>query len=305
MSLFPPFSTRDPVGYHVIVGVAPVSPRGLAMTYDTINVTPVTPRIGANIEGITLARPLTNRQVDELHQALAEHQVLFFRNQPMDIEAHKRFGRYFGELHIHPNTPGPEGHPEILPIHADANSKRVSGEYWHSDVSCDEEPPLGSILYLHTIPSSGGDTLFASQYAAYDTLSPRMKVYLEGLTATHSGDHVYRRTNVLVGRDDKGKVFPRASHPVVRTHPVTKRKALFVNGHFTTHINELPEEEGSALLQFLCKHSTREEFQVRFRWEPHSVAFWDNRSVQHLAIWDYYPQVRSGRRVTIKGDRPS
>jgi taurine dioxygenase len=123
-------------------------------------------------------------------------------------------------LHIHPNTPGPEGHPEILPIHADANSKRIAGEYWHSDVSCDEEPPLGSILYLHTVPPVGGDTLFASQYAAYDALSPRMKTYLEGLTATHSGEHVYRATNVLVGRDDRGKVFPQASHPVIRTHPV-------------------------------------------------------------------------------------
>jgi taurine dioxygenase len=154
------------------------------------------------------------------------------------------------------------------------------------------------------VPSSGGDTLFASQYAAYDALSPRLKAYLEGLTATHSGDHVYRRTNVLVGRSDVGKVFPRASHPIVRTHPVTKRKALFVSGHFTTHIDGLPEEEGRAILNYLVKHCTREEFQVRFRWQPHSVAFWDNRCVQHLAIWDYYPQVRSGRRVTIKGDRP-
>jgi taurine dioxygenase len=107
-----------------------------------------------------------------------------------------------------------------------------------------------------------------------------------------------------VGRSDGGKVFPRASHPIVRTHPVTKRKALFVNGHFTTHIDGVPEEEGRAILNYLCEHSTREEFQVRFRWQPHSVAFWDNRSVQHLAIWDYYPQIRSGRRVTIKGDRP-
>jgi taurine dioxygenase len=274
------------------------------MSYGTIGITPVTPRIGAYVEGVTLAKPLSNRQVEELHQAFTEHQVLFFRDQPLDVESHKRFGRYFGELHIHPNTPGPEGHPEILPIHADANSKRVSGEYWHSDVSCDEEPPLGSILYLHTVPPCGGDTLFASQTAAYDALSPRMKVYLEGLTATHSGDHVYRRTNVLVGRDDKGKVFPKASHPIVRTHPVTKRKALFVSGHFTTHIDGLAAEESRAILNYLCEHSTREEFQVRFRWQPHSVAFWDNRSVQHLAIWDYYPQTRSGRRVTIKGDRP-
>jgi taurine dioxygenase len=124
--------------------------------YETINVTPVTPRIGAEVDGLTLAKPLSNRQVEELHQALAEHQVLFFRDQPLDVEGHKAFGRYFGDLHIHPNTPGPEGHPEILPIHADANSKRIAGEYWHSDVSCDEEPPLGSILYLHTVPPVGG-----------------------------------------------------------------------------------------------------------------------------------------------------
>jgi taurine dioxygenase len=274
------------------------------MGYASIVVSPVTPRIGAMVEGVTLANPLSNRQVEELHQALAEHQVLFFRDQPMDEEAHKRVGRYFGELHVHPAFPGPEGHPEILPIHADANSKRVSGERWHSDVSCDEEPPLGSILYLHTVPTCGGDTLFASQYAAYEALSPRMKAYLEGMTATHSGEHVYRKTNALLGRDDSDKIFPTASHPVVRTHPVTKRKALFVNGHFTTHINGLPRDEGRAIFEFLCKHGTREEFQVRFSWKPHSVAFWDNRCVQHQALWDYYPQTRSGRRVTIKGDRP-
>ncbi len=186
------------------------------MGYASIKVTSVTPRIGALVEGIKLANPLSNREVEELHQALAEHQVLFFRDQPMDIEAHKRLGRYFGELHIHPSTPGPQGHPEILPIHADANSKRINGEYWHSDVSCDEEPPAASILYLHTVPSCGGDTLFASQYAAYDALSPRMKAYLEGLTATHSGDHVYRRNNALMGLSETGKVYPRASHPVVR-----------------------------------------------------------------------------------------
>ena len=274
------------------------------MSYETINVTSVTPRIGANVEGVTLSKPLSNRQVEELHLALAEHQVLFFRNQPLDVEAHKRFGRYFGELHIHPSTPGPEGHPEILPIHADADSKRIAGEYWHSDVSCDPEPPMGSILYLHTVPSCGGDTLFASQYAAYDALSPRMKAYLEGLTATHSGDDIYRRNNTLMGIAETGKVYPKASHPVVRTHPVTKRKALYVNGVFTTHIEGLPSDEGRAVLGFLCEFSTREEFQVRFRWQPHSVAFWDNRCVQHLALWDYYPQMRSGRRVTIKGDRP-
>jgi taurine dioxygenase len=131
-----------------------------------------------------------------------------------------------------------------------------------------------------------------------------MKVYLEGLTATHSGDHVYRRNNARIGRKETGKVYPTASHPVVRIHPVTKRKALFVNRNFTTHIDELPRDEGRAILDFLCEFSTQEEFQVRFRWQPHSVVFWDNRCVQHKAVWDYHPQIRSGRRVTIKGDRP-
>jgi len=195
-------------------------------------------------------------------------------------------------------------HPEILPIHADANSRRINGEHWHSDVPCDEEPPAASILYLHTVPPCGGDTLFASQYAAYEALSPRMKAYLEGMTATHSGDHIYCRNNALMGLKESGKTYPKSSHPIVRTHPVSKRKALYVNGEFTTHIDGLPREEGRAILDFLCEFSTREEFQVRFRWQPHSIAFWDNRSVQHQALWDYYPKTRSGRRVTIKGDRP-
>ena len=216
------------------------------MGYESIDVTPMTPRIGAEIAGITLAKPLSNRQVEELHQALAEHQVLFFRDQPMDVDAHKRFGRYFGELHIHPSTPGPEGHPEILPIHADANSRRIAGEYWHSDVSCDEEPPAASASSTCTrCRRSAATRCSPASTRPMTRLSPRMKAYLEGLTATHSGDHVYRRNNALMGLKETGKVYPRASHPVVRTHPVTKRKALYVNGDFTTHIDGLPREEGA------------------------------------------------------------
>jgi taurine dioxygenase len=274
------------------------------MAYETIQVTPTTPHIGAEIAGIDLAGPLGNRQVDELHDALATHQVLFFRDQRLDYDSAKAFGRHFGDLHIHPNTPGPDGHPEILPIHADANSKRIAGERWHSDVSCDPEPPLGSILYLHTVPPVGGDTLFASQYAAYDALSPRMKTYLEGLTAFHDGGPSYRATNAKIGVPETGRVYPSATHPVVRTHPVTGRKALYVNRGFTQRINGLPDDEARALLAFLVEHSVKPDFQVRFRWRPNSVAFWDNRAVQHLAVWDYFPQVRSGFRVTIKGDRP-
>jgi taurine dioxygenase len=274
------------------------------MTYDTINVRPLTPVLGAVVSDIDLTATLSNRQVDDLHAALAAHQVLFFRDQKIDLEQHKRLGRHFGELHIHPNTPGPEGHPEILPIHADGQSKRANGENWHSDVSCDAEPPLGSILHLHTVPPVGGDTIFASQTAAYDALTPAFQAFLGGLTATHSGDRSYRRTNKLLGIDDSQRVFPQAVHPVVRTHPVTGRKALFVNENFTMHINELSAAESRAVLDFLYAHSTKPAFQVRFSWQPNSIAFWDNRAVQHIAMWDYFPQVRSGYRVTVKGDRP-
>jgi len=221
------------------------------MGYATIQVNPVTPVLGAEVSNIDLTATLSNRQVDDLHTALAAHQVLFFRDQKLNLDQQKTLGRQFGELHIHPNTPGPEDHPEILPIHADANSKRIAGEEWHSDVSCDTEPPLGSILYLHTVPPAGGDTIFASQSAAYEALTPAFKSFLDGLTATHSGDRFYRRTNRLLGIDDRDRVFPRAVHPVVRTHPVTRRKALFVNQTFTTHINELSEEESRAVLDFL------------------------------------------------------
>jgi taurine dioxygenase len=274
------------------------------MFYEALRVEPATPKIGAFVSGVDIAAPLSNREVSELQQALAEHQVLFFRDQRLTLDSHKAFGRLFGQLHIHPNTPGPEGHPEILPIHADATSKRIAGENWHSDVSCDEEPPLGSILHLHTVPPSGGDTLFASMYAAYDALSPRLQAYLEGLTALHSGERTYRRTNRLLNIDDRGRVFPEANHPVIRTHPVTGRKALFVNRGFTSRINEVPEEESAAILDYLYGHAEKPEFQVRFQWKQNSVAFWDNRAVQHKALWDYYPNIRSGYRVTVKGDRP-
>jgi taurine dioxygenase len=270
----------------------------------SLTVRPLNPRLGAEIAGVDLSRPLANSEADAIHRALLDHQVVFFRDQRLDYDSHKALGRHFGRLHIHPNTPGPEGHPEILPIHADAASKRVAGERWHSDVSCDEEPPMGSILYLHTVPESGGDTLFASAIAAYEALSPRMKAYLEGLTALHSGEMTYRRTNAKLGLDDAGRSFPKAVHPVVRTHPESGRRALFVNETFTVRILEVPEEESEAVLGYLYRHVARPEFQVRFSWRPHSVAFWDNRSVQHLAVWDYFPQIRSGHRVTICGDRP-
>lgn len=163
---------------------------------------------------------------------------------------------------------------------------------------------MGSVLHMQTVPPFGGDTLFASMSAAYDALSDRMKTYLDGLTATHNGKRVWRGRYSAQGIDDTGKDYPRAVHPVVRTHPVTGCKCLFVNAVFTTQINEVPKDEGDEILALLYKHCTQPASQVRFQWEPNSIAFWDNRCVQHLAVWDYFPQTRSGYRVTIEGDRP-
>src|SRR6516165_11502709 len=157
---------------------------GLHLSYDTIEVAPVTPYIGAEVGGVDLRKP-SNRQFEEIHSALLEYQVLFFRDQPLDLEAHMAFGRHFGELHTHPGAPGVPGHPEVMPVRTDAKSTYIAGESWHSDVSCDPEPPMGSILHMREVPPVGGDTLFASMYVAYERLSPRMKTYLEGLTATH------------------------------------------------------------------------------------------------------------------------
>jgi len=268
------------------------------MADGSIEIVPLTARIGAEIRGVDLGRP-TNLQLEEIAQAIADYQVIFFRDQHMTHDQHKAFGRAFGELAIHSGVPGLPDHPEIVPIHADENSKNVAGENWHSDLTMNAEPPMGSILYMPTIPPVGGDTMFASMYAAYDALSPRMKIYLEGLTAVHDGDHVYRPLF-----PDVDKRYPCNTHPVIRTHPVTGRKGIFVNGSYVTHIVEVGKEESDAILRYLYQHCANPNFHVRFKWEPNSVAFWDNRCTQHLAVWDYYPAVRSGFRVTVAGDRP-
>jgi taurine dioxygenase len=221
----------------------------------------------------------------------------------MTPEQHLAFGRHFGPLHIHPAAPHAPGHPELMVIHADKDSPRANGENWHSDVSCDPEPPLGSILYIRTCPPRGGDTLFASMYAAYDALSERMQRYLEGLTALHDGEPVYRGLYANYGVADKPD-YPRAEHPVVRTHPVTGRKALYVNRGFTRRILGIPRDESEGLLRYLYEHMENPLFQCRFRWRANSVAFWDNRCVQHHALWDYWPATRSGFRVTVRGERP-
>ena len=275
------------------------------MTNEIIAVAPLSPALGAEVSGVDLGLPLGNQIFREIHNALMKHQVLFFRDQEMDHAQHKALGRLFGELHIHPTAPKPEGHPEILEIHADENSKVVAGMKWHSDVSCDIEPPMGSILHLHNIPCVGGDTMFASMYAAYDGLSEPVKAFISELRAWHESAPVHRDRFGSTGKlRDGDNVYPEALHPIVRTHPVTGRKCLFVNENFTTCIEGLRPRESDAILRMLYDHIATPEFHCRFRWEERSVAFWDNRCVQHRTVWDYYPKVRHGYRVTISGDKP-
>jgi len=276
---------------------------GESAPYEAITITKLTPIIGAEIGGVDLSKPLGNRALDEIHRALAENLVVFFRDQHISPDQHVAFGRLFGDLHIHPAAPHEPRRPELMIIHADKDSPRANGEGWHSDVSCDVEPPMGSILYIRECPPVGGDTLFASMYAAYEALSDRMKRYLDGLTAIHDGEDSYRGTYANYGIQDK-QTYPRAEHPVVRTHPVTGKKAIYVNRGFTKRLVGVPRDESEGMLRHLFDHVENSLFQCRFRWRANSIAFWDNRCVQHRAMWDYWPATRSGNRVTVKGDRP-
>lgn len=268
-----------------------------------VNVVPLTRNIGAEIRDVDLRTPLSDSDFSEVHDALMKHQVIFFRDQDISPDQHLEFGRRFGELHVHPLAPSVNDVPELMLIHTDKDSFRNNGSDWHSDVSCDEEPPMGSILHLNTVPEVGGDTLFASMYAAYDGLSDTMKAILDPMVAEHSGEHVYKHNYGGKGVQRRNAP-PKSIHPVVRTHPVTGRKALYVNKTFTTGIQGLSPKESAALLEFLYDHTQNPLYQVRFQWERNSIAFWDNRCVQHFAVWDYFPETRSGIRVTVAGDKP-
>ncbi len=269
------------------------------MGYRFIDVETLTPTIGAIVNGADLTRPVSDELFSEIHDAWMDHLVLFFRDQAMTPEQHLAFGRLFGGLHIHPAAPYADGRPELMVIHTDKDSSRNNGSGWHSDVSADDEPPMASILHLHEVPSDGGDTLWANMYAAYDALSSKMKEILDPLTALHAADYTG-----YYGEHAPQRESPRTHHPVIRTHPVTKKKLLFVNRGFTRRIDEFSRSESRALLDLLFDHAQNPAFQCRFQWQANSVALWDNRCTQHLAIWDYHPETRSGIRVTVKGDRP-
>ncbi len=272
-----------------------------------LTITPKSPTIGAEISGIDLASEITDDEIAAIRQALLDYKVLFFRDQDITTEQHLAFGRRFGELEVHPFAINKPDHPEVLAITHDADHPGRENN-WHSDVTWRLEPSLGSILRCIECPPVGGDTLFADMYAAYDGLPQRIKDRVEGRVARHDFAH-FRNLLRHRGATD-GEVaemeakYPNPEHPVIRTHPETGRKGIYVNSAFTQEIVGLDRDESTELLQILYAQAQFPEYQVRFSWEPNSIAFWDNRACQHYATSDYWPHVRRVERVTIVGDTP-
>jgi taurine dioxygenase len=277
--------------------------------YDSKNdiiVKPFAPNLGAIITGIDLSNSISDTEIRIIKDAFHKFQVLFFQNQSEILpQNHIVLGQYFGDLHIHPAAPKMKNYPEIFEINTDKNSKIANGaEDFHSDVSCDIEPPLGTMLQLHVLPECGGDTMFANMYLAYEALSKPMQVFLGGLKASHESEHFYKGRYQNKNEVDMNKEYPSAIHPVIRTHPETEKKAIYVNKFFTTRIEGLADQESKLILDYLFTHIEKTEFQVRYKWNKNDMAFWDNRCTIHKALWDYFPNERKGRRVTIKGSVP-
>lgn len=276
---------------------------------DTMTVRRATGFLGAYIEGVDLSTDLDEATVAGLRAALVEHHVLFFRDQELTPEQQIAFGRCFGELDTHPFVDGRADHPEVLEIVTQPDDTANFGGGWHTDVTFLDEPDLGSILYAVEVPEVGGDTLFADQHAAYDALSDTMKGLLDGLRAVHSagpqyGAGGYSTKSKAMATKNQELAARTVEHPVVRTHPESGRKGLYVNPAFCTGIVGMRRDESAALLGFLYRHATKEPFTCRFQWEPGSLAMWDNRSVMHYALHDYAGRRRHVRRITVKGDRP-
>ncbi len=285
------------------------------MKNTSIEIAPVAGALGADVHGVDLAEPMDDETFEQVHRAFLEHCVLFFRQQHLTPEQHKRFASRFGTLNVHPYIAGLPEHPEVMEFVKEPHETGYNvGGKWHSDTTFLERPALGSVLYAHEVPPYGGDTIFASMYLAYETLSSGMQRMLGGLAAVHSGEGSYGKGGNFDRNRGKGQgamsidlespELHEASHPVVRVHPETGRKLLFVNPNFTQRFEDMTVEESRPLLEFLYAHQHRPELTCRFRWQKHSVAFWDNRCTQHLAVNDYDGFRRRMHRVTIEGDRP-
>ncbi len=276
-------------------------------TFKTISIKPIARAGGAKVSGVDLSKAISVEQFEEIKTALAEYQVLVFRDQDISPDQHKEFGRKFGHLHQHVSAAirAPGGDPEVLAWKTGKDSRFTAGEVWHNDVSCDESPISASILRVTKLPEGGGgETAFVNTHLAYESLSEPLKQFIENLTAEHSGQEGW--TNGYGEEPSPGQKFAVSEHPVVIVHPVIGRKHLFVNRGFTTKIIELARNESQAILELLNRHiETSQAFQFRVQWQPNTVVIWDNWAVQHQAIWDYYPFNRWGERVSaVAGSRP-
>jgi alpha-ketoglutarate-dependent taurine dioxygenase len=284
-----------------------------------LEITPLSGSIGAEIRGVDLAGELDEHTVGAIRQSLLDRKVVFFPGQDLDPDRHLAFACRFGEpTEGHPVIPGIEGHPEVFQIDYTAARERNAaygdvsfrsrGVHWHTDVTFVARPPLGSILRAVVVPEAGGDTLFSNQQAAFEALSPALQGFLATLTAVHDGRAQFKGALDRRGEGRwEGETFVSlepVEHPVVRTHPETGARSLFVNPGFTTHIAQLDRAESDALLAFLFAHSVRPEFTVRYHWHPGDVAFWDNRVTQHAVVGDFGDQHRVIQRITLRGDEP-
>lgn len=275
--------------------------------YQTFVAKPYSPVLGAEIYGIDLTQPLNNQQKSEINDAFLTYGVLFFKEQKkLDPQQQLDLGKHWGALHTHPaKIPTVDGYPEIIKIYADENSTVANGTAWHTDVTFEKKPPMGTMLQIHTKPEVGGDTLYSNLYTAYDALSEPIKKLCQNLTQRCSG-HAYHKGRYAergVNNNDQELPDP-VDHPVIRTHPVTGKKAIFVNKSFTECINDLTKVESDNILHILFEQAEKPEHQIRYRWSVNDLAFWDNRCVMHYAMFDYWPQLRVGHRVTIIGDQP-
>mgnify|MGYP001823868469 CR=1 FL=1 len=271
-------------------------------------VQPIAGALGAEIHGIDLARDdIGADELATVRELLLEHQVIFFRDQDISPAQHKTLALYFGPVQTHPAYGTVEGFPEITILES-TEEEPTKIEAWHTDMTFRQHPPMGAVLRSVTVPPRGGDTMWSSMTAAYDGLSQPMQAFLERLTAVHDFSWGFKESLAEPGgRErlaDAVAANPPVRHPVIRVHPETGKKVIFVNSLFTTHIEGLSASESDALLAFLYEHVTTAEYTCRFQWQPNSIAIWDNRSTQHKPVNDYFPAHRKLLRITVDGDKP-